>query len=59
VLGTAYDDYYDPDKECSSKLAQNIQAAISCYTKIHKERKWKAMQLTLEFFLKKGNLTTV
>jgi len=50
VFGTADDDYDDPDKECSSKFAQNIQAVISCYTKIYKERKWKAMQLTLVFF---------
>ena len=50
MLGIADDDYVDPDNECSSKRAQNIQAVISCYTKIYKGKKWKAIQLTLEVF---------
>jgi len=35
AFGTADDDFDDPDKECSSKLAWNIEAVISCYAKIY------------------------
>jgi len=55
VFGRADDDYDDPDKECCSKLAWNIQRSSAVTPKYMREE----VTLKVFFFFKKGNLTTV
>ena len=48
VPSTADED--GPDTECSSKLAQNVQAGITYYTEMYMQKNWMVQQLTYKFY---------
>ena len=53
-MGLAIFDEDDPNTERSSRVARNVQADLSCYKLIQKEKQMKAAQRTLFFFFQKN-----